>query len=578
MLSRLLLAIATLAALAGSPARADDAQRFAVISSGERVGELQVRRAGHRLTIDYHIDDNGRGPRTHEVIELGADGMPLRWHISGRGETGVAIQESFERSGRDAHWRTRNDAGDARVEAGSRPLYLAQGASPFAYGLYGKALRAASGHELATLPAGSVRAEPVPAVSLQKPEVARSATVWALWGTGTSPKLVMLGADGDFLGVLDTSRLVIPEAWLTQQGELVNYAAAVDRQLLLDLSRKLVHRWDVPIHLRNVHVLDPQTGTVSDARTVVVFRGRISEVMSPDEVTDTDAVTFDGDGGVVVPALYDMHAHLSAWDAPLYIAAGITTVRDMGNDNSQLLALTSEIDAGRIAGPRVVASGFLEGRSPYSARDGFVVSSLSEALRSVQWYGERGYWQIKLYNSIAPEWIAPLAVAAHRLGMRVAGHVPAFTSSERAIRDGYDEITHLNQLLLSLMIDTSREDTRTPFRFTALGQRTATLDLEGRPFQDLLALMKEHHTALDPTAAILSEMLLGRAGETTPVDAPWIDHMPAPVQRVRRSAMLEIAPSDDARYRQSEKRLLAALRVLHEAGIRILPGTDDAPG
>jgi len=78
--------------------------------------------------------------------------------------------------------------------------------------------------------------------------------------------------------------------------------------------------------------------------------------------------------------------------------------------------------------------------------------------------------------------------------------------------------------------------------------------------------------------AILSEMLLARPGQVTPVDAPWIDHMPSPVQRSRKTAMLAIQPGMDSRYRASEIRLLEALRALHEAGIRIVPGSDDSPG
>jgi imidazolonepropionase-like amidohydrolase len=73
-------------------------------------------------------------------------------------------------------------------------------------------------------------------------------------------------------------------------------------------------------------------------------------------------------------------------------------------------------------------------------------------------------------------------------------------------------------------------------------------------------------------------MLLARAGQITPVDAPWIEHLPGPLQRSRKAAMLDIPPGQDARYRASESRLLEALRTLHDAGIRMVPGTDDAPG
>jgi hypothetical protein len=564
------------AAVAPAHALGPKSQRFAVISNAEVVGELEIHRERSQLTVDYHVDDNGRGPQTHERIDLGPDGLPIRWRISGRGETGVRIKESFERTPSRASWRTRNDQGSARV---TRPLlYLANDASPYAYVLYAQALLGAPQRSLSTLPSGSIRAEQVPTGALDQPDVIRTASVWALWGLGTSPTLVLLGADGEFLGILDTSRLIIPDGWRAQQEAIVRFAAGVNKALLLQRSRELVHRFDRPVHLKNVRVLDPLEGTLSDSRTVIVFRGRITEVVRDEAGEDHDAVVFDGEGGVLMPALIDMHAHLEAWDAPLYLAAGITTVRDMGNDNRRLLALMADIDSGDMMGPRVLASGFLEGRSPFSARDGFVVGTLPDALEAVGWYGEHGYWQIKLYNSLDPDWVPSVAREAHRLGMRVAGHVPAFMSSERAIRDGYDEITHLNQLLLSLMIDPSKDDTRTPFRFTALGQRTAALDLDGAPFRNLLSLMKEHGTALDPTAAILSEILLARAGEITPVDSPWIMHMPAPIQRARKAAILDIPRGEDPRYRASERRLIEALRAIHDAGIRIVPGTDDMPG
>lgn len=551
-------------------------QRFVVISNGEPVGSLQADRRGTHIEVDYHIEDNGRGPRTKESIDLGTDGLPHHWRISGSGETGVAIRESFEWSGSRAKWRTLNDRG--AFSGSERRLYLAAGASPYAYALFVQALLAAPNHTLRGWPTGSVRAEAIAADFTDLGVVSKGAQAWALWGLDVAPVFVLLDNNGEFRAWLSTDRLVIPEEWSSNSRALARFAATLDKSLLGELTSKIVHTWDSPVYLRNVRVFDPETKSLSPRQTVITFRSRISGVVPGDTAAPADAVSIDGEGGTVLAALFDMHGHLSAWQAPLYLAEGVTTVRDMGNDNATLLDLMAALDAGRIAGPTVVPSGFLEGRSPYSARDGFIVDQLPAALQSVRWYADRGYWQIKLYNSIRPEWVAPLAMEAHRFGMRVAGHVPAFMSSSQAIRDGYDEVTHLNQLLLSLMIDPATEDTRTPFRFTALGERTALLDLHGEPFQNLLQLMKTHDTVLDPTVAILSEMLLARPGQVTPVDAPWIEHVPSPVQRSRKTAMLPIQPGMDQRYRASEARLLEALKALHDAGIRIIPGSDDLPG
>ena len=89
----------------------------------------------------------------------------------------------------------------------------------------------------------------------------------------------------------------------------------------------------------------------------------------------------------------------------------------------------------------------------------------------MRWYAAHGFWGVKIYNSMNPDFVKPIADEAHRLGLHVSGHVPAFMSSERAIRDGYDEIHHINQLVLSFIIDPLKDDTRTPFRFTAIGER-----------------------------------------------------------------------------------------------------------
>src|SRR5690606_17827168 len=152
------------------------------------------------------------------------------------------------------------------------------------------------------------------------------------------------------------------------------------------------------------------------------------------------------------------HAHLDTSSALLYIAAGVTNVRDMGNDNDALAALMGAIETGEVRGPSAVPAGFIEGRSAPAMRMGHVVESLDEALAAVDWYADRGFHAIKIYNSFTPDWVAETAARAHDRGMRVQGHVPAFMDADRAIADGYDEITHLNQLALGWVLE-PEEDT-----------------------------------------------------------------------------------------------------------------------
>jgi imidazolonepropionase-like amidohydrolase len=151
-------------------------------------------------------------------------------------------------------------------------------------------------------------------------------------------------------------------------------------------------------------------------------------------------------------------------------------------------------------------------------------------------------------------------------------------SAEQAIRDGYDEINHINQLALDFLIDRSKDDTRTTFRFTAVGERMHAVDLRSEPVQRMIALMKSRKTALDPTLATFSPTLLARPATPAPTDVAWLDHMPVAVQRVRTSAVLDVKPELFPTYDASWKKLEELLRLLYENDIQLVPGTDDIAG
>ncbi len=71
----------------------------------------------------------------------------------------------------------------------------------------------------------------------------------------------------------------------------------------------------------------------------------------------------------------------------------------------------------------------------------------------------RGVFQIKIYSSMNPDWVPAMIREAHELGLRVAGHIPAFTTTDAMLEAGYDEITHSNQLMLNWVLKPG-DDTR----------------------------------------------------------------------------------------------------------------------
>jgi hypothetical protein len=322
-----------------------------------------------------------------------------------------------------------------------------------------------------------------------------------------------------------------------------------------------------------VRIFDPKSSALTAPMSVLVQGKVIAAIEALDSPATPGETTIDGDGGTLLAGMYEMHAHLGQEGALLNLVAGITTVRDMGNDNAVLDKLIQQIDSGIIGGPHVVRSGFIEGKSPFNANNGILVDSQEKAIDAVRWYGARNYWQIKSYNSMNPAWIPAMAKEAHLLGMRVAGHIPAFSNADAMIEAGYDEITHINQFSLGWVIGPG-EDTRTLFRLTAL-KRLPDLDLNSEKVQHTVSLMVDHKIAIDPTLGIHEQLLQRRDGKVPPGAVDYIDHMPIGYRRDQMKALADTsAPGDDQAYRKAFDKLVAVVRMLHDRGIFIVFGTD----
>src|SRR5262249_11510874 len=130
---------------------------------------------------------------------------------------------------------------------------------------------------------------------------------------------------------------------------------------------------------------------------------------------------------------------------------GITSIRDPGNEEESLLARKHRIETGDLLGPRIVPSLLIDGAGQNAAQAGFIVHNQAEAVAAVDHAHERGYFGIKLYGSLDPSYVAPMAAEAHRLGMHVHGHIPHGMRPLDAVRAGYDEITHINFVMMQAM-------------------------------------------------------------------------------------------------------------------------------
>lgn len=558
-------------------ATAQQIERLSIIANGEPVGWVVATSDGKETKVDYHVDNNGRGPKHKEVISFGEDGLPNSWSVSGTSLMGGPVDERFTWNGGRATWRSQADSGAQLTK--TAPLYVLNDGSPWADGIYVRAALASPGGAISVMPGGKAQVTRLREVEFTSSAGTEVGTVYLLSGLQLAPSYVVLDNAGKLFGTIDSDgQAAIRAGFEDSVPKLRGIISDLEMSRMRDLQRALGHNFTGPVRITNVHIYDPKTGTVGPLSSVTVVRDTITSIIPQSEGGAADDGTIiDGQGGTVFPGLHDMHSHATLASGLLYLAAGVTSTRDMGNNNAFMQDLLPRLASGELAGPRIVPNGFLEGRSPYSARYGFIPENIEQAKEYVRWYADRGYYEIKIYNSMNSEWVRPIAEEAHKRGLRVVGHIPAFTSPDRMIRDGYDAIAHVNQLMLGWILDPT-EDTRTPLRLTAMA-RAGTLDLSSPRVQTTVRLMKEHHVALDPTAVILEQLMLSRANTVPSFAQDYFANMPIGFQRFRKRSYIDASsPEANQAYRSGFAKVLETLAMLHREGIQLLPGTDDGTG
>lgn len=546
-------------------------ETFSVRLFDQTLGQLVAVTEGDTVTVDYEYRNNGRGPTLAETIRLGADGLPTSWTINGATTFGNEIRETFALENGVASWTDTTGASTAQMKEPT--IYVPQNASPYTLAVYAKALLADSDRTLPAWPAGSLAMSPLDQVRIEGPGGPVDAAAYALVGDDVDPTYFLLDGEGDLFALISPRLVIVREGYEEADDQLEEAATRLSTERLETIQAETAHKYDAPLAITNVRLFDPKAKVMTALSTVIVENGLITSV-TPGAADMAGAYVVDGQGGSLIPGLAEMHGHMAQDAALKNIAAGVTLVRDMGNENAVLSDLITRIEAGTLAGPRVVRSGFIEGKSPFSSNNGILVNSEDEALAAVDWYADQGdFWQIKIYNSMTPAWVPAMVKRARERGLRVSGHVPAFTNANTMIEAGYDEITHINQLMLGWVL-APEEDTRTLLRLTAL-QRLPQVDLDSEVVARTLDLMAANGVAIDPTFAIHEALLLSRNGETQAGMADYVANMPVAVQREAKAAWSAISsPEEDAAYKGAFDQMKGIIKRMKDRGIFIVFGTD----
>ncbi|HEU5468083.1 MAG TPA: amidohydrolase family protein [Steroidobacteraceae bacterium] len=559
-------------------AQADTVLDYNVLHAGKESGaQKTVIQGDGRMHVSYSYRDNGRGPDIEEDIALLPDGSFKSYRQTGKTTYGAALNERFSISGRRASWQSPAERGSQELTGPA--VYLPGYGSPETNAIIVRATQNAGGR-LAALPGGELRSEKLASARVGPAGKEREVALYAILGAGLQPDYVWIESAGGmplFASINVGGSHMVVAGYEGAAPELERLQQQAETKYLEDLAKKHIQELAQPILIKDVRVFDAKTKALGEPADVYVNEGRIAAIYPAGSPAKDPATVIEGAGRALLPGLFDMHTHEDAWNAALQIAGGVTSSRDMGNDNDYLARLRADIAAGRAIGPHIEPAGYIEGESPFASRGGFVVASVAEAEHAVDWYAERGYRQVKLYNSIKPEWAGPIAAYAHSRGLRVSGHVPAFSRSERVTREGYDELQHINQLMLNFVSDPDT-DSRTIVRFNLVGERSRNLDLDSKAVKDFIALLAERQTVIDATMATFEGTWNQKPGDMDPSLAAIADHVPFATQRAWRNNSTDVSGGRLEVYRASWKRMMEFLGRLHAAGVPLVAGTDSLAG
>lgn len=521
----------------------------------------------------YEFNDRGRGPGLYEKITLSDEGLIESLSVSGHDYLKDSVSETFTVSGNRAAWESTFEEGSAEWSPGL--MYTPGSGSFLPSQIMAAYLINNEGREADLLPAGQARLLDAEehvfgdTLSLKLVSIAGiSFTPYYLW---------LDDQDRLFSYMYTTWFSILPKGYEALKPELLALQTARKDAYFKKLAADLIEKPSTAVAITNVALYNPEAGQVQEGMTVMFEDDRITMVQpTASAALPDDIQIIDGSGKTLLPGLFDMHTHISQSDGLLHLAAGITSVRDLGN-TLDLPALKKQFDESQLVGPRmVVMAGFIDQKGPYAGPIGKTITSLDEGLEAVEYYHKHGYKQIKLYSSIDPAWVAPIAEKVHALGMRLSGHIPAFMTAEQAVRDGYDEIQHANMVLLNFMPDTI--DTRTTLRFTHVAEHGHEVSVESESFGKFIDLLKAHSVVLDPTVSVFENMLKAEKGEVSPVYATIAERLPAQAQRGLYSGGLPVPEGKRSVYNTSYGRMLDIVRKAHESGITIVPGTDAMAG
>lgn len=549
--------------------------RYDYVSSGVVRGSQTTRVGVGTIGVDFEFNDRGRGPKLSSSIRTDSAGRIASLKTAGVNYYKGAVAERFVELPGNVSWK---NAGERETRSTREPrFYVSMDGTPEELAVLARHLLASANRSALLWPEGIAAIKKISDVTIKHDILSKRVTLYEISGLDFAPSLLWLDGDHQLFMAGSPWGALVQRGWDKSLQPLFDAQDERGTQAMRSVAQALPER-HAQVAFTGVTVYDAVKKAAIPAQTILITGDRIAAVGDSVAVPG-EAHRIDAAGAFVMPGLWDMHQHMFAEYGPRMLAQGVTTIRDPGNGLAYITKLRDQFASGELIGPRVVIAGLIDGRGPYTAPTGATAETPDEMIDAVKKWHDAGAVQIKLYSSLKPELVPVAAREAHARGMRLSGHIPAFMTAQQAIEDGYDEIQHINMLVLNFMFDTVK-DTRGPARLTEPGKFAATLDLTSAPVNAFVALMKERGIVSDPTLGLFLLEYLSMPGDLASSGfgdvAAWL---PPQVRRGLLSGGMPKAGELVARYRDGAKTMAALVKKLHDSGITLVAGTDDGlPG
>ena len=337
--------------------------------------------------------------------------------------------------------------------------------------------------------------------------------------------------------------------------------------------------------LTDVNVVDVSTGAILPDQIVIIEKNRIRDVGPRKNVRyPRNAPSASAHGGYLIPGLWDMHVHLvfgdwfpnaQAISLPLFVANGVTDVRDMGSELAIVQKWRDQIEAGELVGPRIFTSGpMLDGPKPRFPSS-IAVATPDDGRKAVDNLKQSGADFIKLQSLIPRDAVFAIAEEARKQDIAFEGHVPDSVRASEMSNAGMHSFEHLigifegsspleDEFLKGDKSESKFLASYDPARAAALAQLLA----KNQTWQCPTLVWERGGNLLDVTD--FSKDTRAKYVPDSWKDKTW--------KTFTKQVETEFNPDDLATRRKFIEKELEVVQLLHKAGVPFLAGTDTPPG